>query len=235
MAVWQIVGIILILSYIAFWSGNLYLKARASRELMREDTAYRQETDNYTKTLLILGDSTGAGVGASAPEDSVPGRTAAYLGATHIENYSKSGAETRELPGQASQAKLPRYDLILIQIGGNDILALHNPKKTAGELKEALQKLPDAGKVVILSAGNVGGATTFPPPVRPLHTWLNLELHKEFVKAASTAGATYVNLYEPPHRDPFLDNPELYLAEDGLHPSSEGYKLWFAKVQKALE
>ncbi len=234
MAVWQIVAIILVLSYIAFWSGNLYLKARASRELMQVETAYKKETEDYAKTILVLGDSTGAGVGAATPEESVAGRLSMYVGATHVENYAVSGAETHNLPEQIAKAKLPRYDLILIQIGGNDILWLRRPKKSAEELKMALQKLPEADQVIVLTAGNVGGATIFPPPIRPFHTWRNQAFHREFAKASSVTGATYVNLYEPPHLDPFLDNPELYLAEDGLHPSSEGYKLWFGKVQKAL-
>ncbi len=234
MAVWQIVGIILVLSYIAFWSGNLYLKARASREIMQVDMTFRHETEDFTKTFLVLGDSTGAGVGASAPEDGVSGRVAAYIGATHTENYAVSGAETHELLGQMAKAKLPRYDLILIQIGGNDILAFHSAHKTAEELKTVLQKLPDAGQVVILSAGNVGGATIFPPPVRPFHTWLNQKYHTAFAKAASTTGAVYVNLYDSPEQDPFKENPELYFSEDGLHPSSEGYKLWFEKVKEII-
>ena len=235
MAVWQVVATILILTYIAFWSGNLYLKARASRALMQEETAYRNETGDYAKTLLVLGDSTGVGVGAGKPESSVAGRLAAHLSATHVENYAESGAETIDLAPQIRQAKLPRYDSILIHIGGNDILWFHGAKKTGATLKDALSKLPDADQVIILSAGNVGGATTFPPPIRPFHTWLTKEFHKEFAKAASVSGATYINLYEPPNTDPFLENPERYLSEDGLHPSAEGYELWFKKLTAQLD
>lgn len=235
MAVWQIVGTILILTYIAFWSGNVYFKARASRALMQTETVYIKESGNYAATLLVLGDSTGVGVGAGTPEASVAGRLAAHLGATHVENYAESGAETAGLPAQIAKATLPRYDTILIQIGGNDILWFHDAKKTAGELKDALAALPDAEKVIVLSAGNVGGATIFPPPLRPFHTWRNQAFHTEFAKAASVSGAVYVNLYEPPGMDPFLENPERYLAEDGLHPSAEGYALWFKKILAVLE
>lgn len=234
MAVWQIVAVILVLSYLAFWSGNLFLKARMSRALMQEETAYRKETQEHAKTLLVLGDSTGSGVGAARPEESVAGKLASHLGATYVENHAESGAETKDLAEQIAKAKLPRYDVILVHIGGNDILWFHGAKGSAARLKDALAKLPDAGEVLILSAGNVGGATIFPPPIRPFHTWLNQRYHAEFAKVASVAGATYVNLYEPPHLDPFLENPELYLSEDGLHPSSDGYELWFRKVRDVL-
>ncbi|HYD93102.1 MAG TPA: SGNH/GDSL hydrolase family protein [Candidatus Paceibacterota bacterium] len=234
MEVWQIVGVVMVLTYIAYWGGNLFFKARAARALMSDERPFTDDTGNYEKTLLVLGDSTGSGVGAAAPEESVAGRLATYIGATHVENYAESGAEVRDLPEQIAKAKLPRYDLILVHIGGNDILWFHNAKATAHRLKEVLGTLPDAGQVLLVTAGNVGGATLFPPTFRYLHMWTTLQFHKEFTKAASVVGATYVNLYEAPNVDPFMDEPERYLAEDGLHPSSEGYRLWFEKVKAAL-
>lgn len=87
----------------------------------------------------------------------------------------------------------------------------------------------------MLSAGNVGGATLFPPFVRPFHTATNLRFHKEFAKVAAAHGALYVNLYEPFWKDPFLRDPRRYLSRDGLHPSTYGYGLWFDKVKAALE
>lgn len=233
-AVVNIVGIA-ILSVFAYWAANTFFKARISKALMEHEEPFKNETFDYRKTLLVLGDSTGAGVGADRPEDSVAGRLASYLGATYVENYAESGTMTEELPFQIQKAKLPKYDYILVQIGGNDILTFHSAKKTAGELSSAIGKLPPAGKLIIMSAGNAGGGTLFPPPMRPFHTMSNLAMHNEFKRVAHGWKALYVNLYEPFWKDPFLRNPYRYLSRDGLHPSTYGYGLWFEKVKAALE
>ncbi len=230
----NVIGIA-ILSIIAYWGANTFFKARISEALMAHEEPFRNETYDYRKTLLVLGDSTGAGVGADKPEDSIAGRLAGYIGATYVENYAVSGAMTEELQYQIQKAKLPKYDYILLQIGGNDVLAFHNPKQTAAALSTAIGKLPPAGKVILMCAGNIGGATLFPPPMRPFHTMKNLAIHKEFARVAHGWKALYVNLYEPFWKDPFLRNPYRYLSRDGLHPSTYGYGLWFEKVKDALE
>lgn len=234
MNLWTVILVLLFLALIAYWAGNTLIKVRASQRLMEREAPYRKESTDYSKTLLVLGDSTGVGVGATTPEDSVAGRVATYIGATYVENYAKSGAAVEELPKQIENAKRDRYDVILVHIGGNNILAGNDPKPVAARLTEILKTLPPAGKVIVLSAGNIGGATIFPHPVRLFHMWLTLTYHKHFARAVAQAHATYVNLYEPLHADPFLRDPQRYLAEDGLHPSGEGYALWFEKVKAAL-
>jgi len=234
MKLWVVTAVVVILALVCYWAGNTLLKAKASKRLMEIETPYRNESADYAKTMLVLGDSTGVGVGAQKPEDTVAGLTAAYIGATYAENYAVSGAAVEELPGQIAKAKCDSYDLVLVHIGGNDILAGNDPKKVAPRLTEILKTLPQAGKVVVLSAGNVGGATIFPHVIRPFHMWLTLAYHKAFTPAVESAGGTYVNLYMPLLKDPFLRRPNYYLAPDGLHPSSAGYALWFEKVKEAL-
>jgi len=231
---WIIALVLLVLGVVVSSAVNTLSKARASKALMAQEMPYRNETTNDTKTMLVLGDSTGVGVGARKPEESVAGRVAAYVGATYTENYAVSGAAVADLPPQIAQAKKSQYDLILIHIGGNDILGFHDPKKVAPELTRILGTLPEAKKVVVLSAGNVGGATIFPHVLRFFHTRLTLAYHAAFADAVKSTPAVYVNLYLPPGKDPFLKDPKKYLAADGLHPSSEGYELWFEQLKTAL-
>lgn len=230
---WLVV-LVIVLGFVLYTAGNTLLKAKAAKELMERAAPFQNETQDYTKTMLVLGDSTGVGVGAKTPEETVAGRTAAYVEATYVENYAVSGAAVAELPGQIAQAKRESYDLILIHIGGNDILGFHDPKKVGPHLGEILKTLPKNGKTIVLSAGNVGGATIFPHVMRVVHTWLTLKYHTAFTESVTNAGAIYVNLYMPPSEDPFLKDPGCYLAADGLHPSSDGYALWFEKVRPAL-
>ncbi|MEK9161062.1 MAG: SGNH/GDSL hydrolase family protein [Patescibacteria group bacterium] len=234
MNMWIVLIVLVLLGIVLSSAANTLLKARAAKVLMAHETPFRIEGENYTKTMLVLGDSTGVGVGAATPEESVAGRVASYIGATYVENHAVSGAAVADLPKQISQAARGEYDLILIHIGANDILGFNDPKRVGSELTRILSTLPKVGKTVVLSAGNVGGATLFPRVVRFFHTRLTLQYHEAFAEAVQGTTALYVNLYLPPKEDPFLKYPQTYLAEDGLHPSSEGYGLWFEQVKEVL-
>lgn len=226
---------ILVLSTVAYWGANTFFRARISNALMENKMPYQKESTDYGMTLLVLGDSTGVGVGADKPEDSVAGRLARYLEATYVENHAVAGTMTEELKFQIQKARLPKYDVILVQIGGNDILAFHNAKATAAQLSAMLAKLPPAQRTIVMTTGNVGGALLFPLPLRPFHTMATLALRREFMRVAHGWHALYVDLFFPFYNDPFLRNPYRYLSRDGLHPSSYGYGLWFDKLRDTLE
>jgi lysophospholipase L1-like esterase len=117
-----------------------------------------------------------------------------------------------------------------VQIGANDIVRFKSIDDAADELTLALEKLPHAERVIVISAGNVGGTKFFPFFVNPIYTQLNLGYHDSFEVVVKNAGGVYVNLYEDPSTDPFVQEPEKYLARDGFHPTSAGYKLWFEKI-----
>ncbi|MEK9176662.1 MAG: GDSL-type esterase/lipase family protein, partial [Patescibacteria group bacterium] len=139
-----------------------------------------------------------------------------------------------DLPIQIAGARLDRYAFILIAVGANDIISFGRSSSAMKKFELALSKLPPAGQVVVHSAGNVGGTTLFPFFIRPVYTWLTKKYHAGFEKLAAEKGFTYVNLYQPSSEDPFVREPKVYLAPDGLHPSSEGYRAWFEKIRPAI-
>lgn len=230
----ETIVIVALLAAIAWRAGIVFVRARVSKRLMEDSKPYEALTTDYDKTLLILGDSTGVGTGASLPEDTVAARLGAYIGATYVENQAKNGAAVEDLSTQIQRLHLSHYDYILIQIGGNDILAFHDASKTAEKLNHLLGTLPDWENLIIMSAGNVGGATILPIFARPFYTLTTLAYHKEFSKVAKAHDATYVNLFRKPWKDPFIKEPSQYLADDGLHPSSEGYGLWFEALREEM-
>jgi lysophospholipase L1-like esterase len=74
----------------------------------------------------------------------------------------------------------------------------------------------------------------FPAPVRAWYGRLNREYHSRFEAAARREGIMYVNLSSGSGEDPFVKDPDHYLAPDGLHPSSEGYRLWWQRIASQL-
>lgn len=219
---------------VVYWVWNFYHKFQISKELIDVATPYSLEGADHSKTVLVIGDSTGVGVGAEKAEDSLPGRVASAVHATYVENRAVSGAVVTDLPAQIAQASLERYDIVLIQIGGNDITHFHDAEKTTEALESVVQSaVSRSDTTILLTAGNVGAASILPPPIRPFYTKLNLQYHTAFSALAEKVGAVYVNLYRPPLEDPFVRDPQTYLAADGFHPSGAGYGVWFNVLEKA--
>lgn len=223
----------LALLLIAYWGVKFFMTLQVSKKIINSTVAFEKMGEGEN-TVLVLGDSTAVGIGADRPEESVAGRVSSFVMADSLENYAVSGAVTNDLNEQRKNALLSRYRLVLIQIGGNDIIRFKSSESAGEQLREAIQNLPESEKVVVISAGDVGGATLFPWPVRPFHTRLNNEYHKTFAKVAAEEGVTYVNFGNSPATKQINEKPEVYLAADGLHPSSEGYRLWFEEIQSSL-
>ncbi|KND46930.1 MAG: hypothetical protein AB199_00680 [Parcubacteria bacterium C7867-004] len=229
-----LVLVLILLALIAKWAIPFYQTVQISKKLIEAAEPYRNEVGDYRKPMLVLGDSTAVGVGAGSPEESVPALVAAQIGATNVENYAVSGAFVGNLPAQIEQARAPHYALILIQVGANNIVRFSNATSTAQKLGAILDTLPSTSKVVILTAGDVGGATLWPVPLRPIYTKLTIAYNEVFGKTAAARDMIYVNLYEDPSRQIITNDPQTYLAADGFHPSSEGYRLWFEAIRPHL-
>ncbi len=206
-------------------------KLSRSAELVKKSSAYQQNPPRPTAKILVAGDSTGVGTGASSPEDSVSGR----LGRDHpnwsIENRSVNGAKYEDVIEQLSSLDSVTYDAIIIFAGGNDVIRSTDPIKLDQEVDRALT-LADAHSknVIIQPSGNVGNTTLFPWPFSLGMTKRSEELHAIVRKRAAQHGAAYVNLFKDKNTDPFSKDPDRLNAADGLHPSSDGYAIWYAEL-----
>lgn len=217
---------------VVYWGARTVYLLSVSRKLVEKTVPYENLSADTSVSMLVIGDSTAVGVGASAPEDSTAGRIAGYVNATYVENYAVSGALVGEIPQQIAQAKLPSYDLVLVQVGANDIVRLHDAERTAQRLKAILATLPPSDRLVLVTAGDVGAAPFIPPPLRHMFTRRTFGFHEVFGR---TFPGIYVNLGTAPGGHLFTERPDIYLAPDGFHPSSEGYGLWFNAIRKKLD
>ncbi|MFZ2593638.1 MAG: GDSL-type esterase/lipase family protein [Minisyncoccia bacterium] len=208
---------------------NIYI----SKHVVRSAQKFSLEGTQTEFPILVLGDSTAVGVGADTKDGTLAGRIAHYTHSGFVENYAQSGARTRDLSAQVAKAQLSEYALILIQIGGNDIIRFQSATKTA-KLLENLH-LPVAHQVLVVSAGNVGGTTFFPFFMRPYYTRENMRYHAHLKDVCDQLGYTYVNLFVPKNNDVFILHPDIYLSADGLHPSSAGYAIWFEIIRPFLK
>ncbi len=226
---------ILFILYLLYTYIIVRQKINIFKDLVQKTVKYENITDDKSKTLLILGDSTAIGMGVDKSEDSIPALLSDKLKVTYAENKSVSGAKVSDLKEQLQNIKLKNYDYILIQIGGNDVVAREDADKVGRELSEVIQTLPKDSKIIVQMCGDVGVATLLPWFTRSYYTNLSVKYHTAFEKITKENGAAYINLYEDPKTDPFLKSPGIYLSKDGFHPSSAGYKLWFSKLEKIID
>lgn len=199
--------------------------------LAAESRAFEARPSNPKRTLLIIGDSTAVGTGAELPENSVAGRLSRLVPDAEIINRAEDGARTGEVIRQLALAPSEKYDVILIQSGGNDILWFTDLQRLRAETTALLkQATARAGRVVMMSTGDVGAAPAFLIPFDWLYSWRTRHVRALLLDLTNELEVEFVDLYDPGAGNPFNASPDRYYASDGLHPSSEGYRLWFERL-----
>lgn len=229
---------LLFLALVLFELGRFGAHLWQARQLAAAGERYERRPGEAGRWLLVVGDSTAVGIGAGEPEQSVAGRLAQRFPGLAVVNLGVVGARMGDLPAQLEAAPERDYDAVLIQAGGNDVLAftgLVALRESTARVLELAGRHSDY--TVMMSTGDVGGSPAFPMALDWLLSARTRAVREVLMAEAAKAGAHYVDLYRPPQRDPFVQEPRRYFAGDGLHPSGAGYGLWAEELlaQSALE
>jgi lysophospholipase L1-like esterase len=207
--------------------------------LIVQVTPYEQKgTGDNPPAILVLGDSTGYGTGAGSGNKSIAGLLGAEFLRYSITNMSKNGRTIGEaLDTIKSLPADQTYELILLQLGGNDILQKRPLAVVEGELRQLfLLAHQHSAQVVMLSCGNVGTAARFVHTAEAIeYDQLTRQFRALFTTVATEASGTYVDVFQEPDVDVFAQEPDVYLAIDGLHPSAAGYAVWYQKLEPVLQ
>lgn len=203
-----------------------------SIELARHSVPLQVQPPAPAGRLLIVGDSTAVGTGASTPQASLAGLLAARFPGLLIENRGRDGATfadvARQLAGPGRGGG--PFDMVLVNAGGNDVIRLRNLNTVAQDIDRVAQLARQTAPfAVLMPAGNVGNAPFFLPPVSWWMTQRARRLHAAVATSAQRHGAVYVRLFEERENDPFAQHRTLN-ASDGLHPSDAGYRLWLQQL-----
>lgn len=211
-------------------------QARATRRRalkMEEPLGPREGTGGHgpTMRLLVIGDSSAAGVGVARQDEALSGQVLRHLAPhrrVHWTLLARSGATTADLLSWLPSVDGP-FDSVLLAIGVNDVTRGATLPRWLVRQRALLRGLRGLGARRIVVSG-------FPPvhrfPLLPQPTrWVVGGRARRFDRArmrlvARTEGA--VNL-------PFEgDLGTELMAEDGFHPGPEVYARWGGLAAQAL-
>ncbi|GAB2993819.1 hypothetical protein GCM10010960_08690 [Arenimonas maotaiensis] len=181
--------------------------------------------DGTPLSLLILGDSAAAGVGAASQQQALAGQLVTRLAARHRVDWTlwaKSGRASRQVLALLEREDAHPFDVALTSIGVNDItggVRLSDWLVQQARIRELLRTKFGVRRIVLSEVPPMQHFRALPQPLR----WMLGERARRLNQALarSVAGEADVRVLSvtlPPDGD--------YLAEDGFHPNATAYALW---------
>ncbi len=202
----------------------------------RIDTArFSHAEEAAARRFLIVGDSTGVGIGSIDSRSTVAGRLSAAFPGTEVVNRACDGAHSSDIAGQIATTS-GRFDLILMFAGGNDAIGLTPYETTALAAESALDiACARSDDVAVIPPADVGSAPIWLWPLDALFTRRAAVVRRAWQFATrERCGVHLVDLRLPKDRDPFRIAPRRFYSPDGIHPSADGYALWFAQITRQV-
>jgi len=184
--------------------------------------------------LLVIGESTVAGLGARTHELALTGRFAERLSeridrSVRWSVIGRNGVTAkRTIDELVPMIPSGTFDYILVGLGGNDVMKLSSPRKWRRDMTRLLailrERNPDA-TIFISNCPMIKYSTAIPQPIKFL-LWELSKLHDANIRDF-TAGMDRVFYYH----QPTTINVDGFFA-DGIHPSEQGYADWSAAMME---
>jgi lysophospholipase L1-like esterase len=202
-----------VLGYFAY--GVYSVLVRDKRRFRHYWQQRRQEkiADNAVR-LVVLGDSTMQGLGASEPLKATAGRVASLIEEetgrpVHIDNVSVTGATAHELyEVQLSQIDVVSADIIIVAVGSNDSNRSSDIDVFTRSIEGIVAKLPPE-KTIMADVAMIKNREHYQPILEQVR---------------STRGIRRANLEQAFHSRPATSR---MMARDYFHPNDYGYSIWF--------
>jgi lysophospholipase L1-like esterase len=196
--------------------------------------------DQLGPRLLIVGDSSAAGVGVAEQLQALSGRLMAALTEKGVAPrrwrlIARTGATAADLPAlidrelRQASAVDQRFDLAIVVVGVNDVTGATPIPRWLGDLDRVDERLKHQGVATTLYSG-LPPMERFTALPQPLRTWLGLQARR-YDRAlgqwvAARRDAIHLVL-------PRLDDSSL-LAPDGFHPGEAGCDMWAQALARTI-
>lgn len=183
--------------------------------------------------LLIIGDSSAAGVGVATQSDALLGQVIALLGdhaTIHYALVAQTGAKTTDVLGWLDALPDARYDIAVTALGVNDVTKGVSLRKWLRQQTLLLDQLAarfKTEKIIISGLPPIGQFPLLPHPLR----WVLGRQAARFDRhlrrlAAARSGCVALQF------DIGLDASNM--SEDGFHPGPAVYATWAQAIAQTI-
>lgn len=179
--------------------------------------------------LLILGDSSAAGVGASHQAQALSGGLARHLPGAAWRLEARTGATTATTLSSLHQLKGAQFDTVLVVLGVNDVTHMVALRRLLAQRHALYQRLRvdhGATRIVVSGLPPMGDFPLLPQPLRWVLGQQATRYDAALAKQAQRLGHAYLR-----HHIRF--DPAM-MAADGFHPGPAAYRLWAERLAPLL-
>lgn len=210
---------------------------RRVKKLPEADGNFGISGDKFERniSILIIGESTMAGVGIKKHQNGFPGTLAKELSEKLKVNvqwrvYAKRGITAKQLTMQIiPYIEENNFDLIIIGLGGNDTFALRSPGKWKKHVHSLIcnlrSKFMDT-PIVFLNMPPIKDFPAFSIPLKLILGNLTLLLGKTLNDLVLSSPGVYFNKKVIKIDKWKNQNNKIDIFSDGVHPSEASYQLW---------
>ena len=194
------------------------------------------ENGEQSAKLLVLGESTAAGVGARTHETGLAGQFSRFLGRKIDKSIEwrvvgRSGITVKETIHELVP-KIPdeKFDYILLALCGNEVLSLRSPRAFRRDMRRLIAILKEKNAdatFFITNAPAIRLSPILPFPIKFILGHLSA-LHDANAQEFTAEMGRVFYFHQP------TSVPEDFFA-DGIHPSEKGYTAWSKRMIEFFE
>ena len=215
------------------WSQGFWLRRKDSELSEPAGTCYGQwRHKNYQPNeevpplrLLILGDSSAAGVGASHQDHALVGQLlhALKLSYKAIDWWiiAKNNATCKSTLKHLKKRPTQQFDVVVTSLGINDTSSGVAQQTFERELQELVDLLRDKYQAQSVVLSGLPQVSRFPNLPRPVRWYLGSK-----ASAMDTGIQKIAQVKDCEYLDLSIINEQRLLASDGFHPGHDAYKIW---------
>lgn len=178
--------------------------------------------------VLVLGDSTAAGVGAATQHEALPGRLARALHdrtgrGIRWRAVGENGARSSDLVARfLDEALAEPVDLLFLTIGANDAMGMRSPAAFRRDVARVLAAVDERNPCVFVLMSSLpvfGRFALLPQPLRTALYRHSLALEGAVRSLIEARPRSVMSTDPPPYAADFW-------ADDLFHPGPSGYRDW---------
>lgn len=175
--------------------------------------------------LLLIGDSSAAGVGSDNAEESLLGQLVSVMSADHQVHYrmmAKTGRTTQDMLNTLKAAQADSFDVVVSALGVNDVTAQVPVKRWVDQQQQLIECLRNQFSARLIILSGLPPMRDFPALPWPLNAYLGAcadRLNKALEElCADQQDICFHSLREYPET--------ATAATDGFHPGPTVYHHW---------